>query len=204
MNIFKVLGLMLLTACVALMLANPSYAQSAAFSELVPGCVLLVMLGSTLSKRSEVRQAAEAEKLRELRAWVAAREAETGRAGRAHVNGWCVNDAWVVITPLKSSLVPSLEPRLELTSDDLAEEAAAQDLKDYVPEGQDALAHDLFAYMGKQVEEAAGRWNALKDNCPDFEWRMSAAWAQEVRKLGNAGYPVKTSDQYGVPELKEL
>jgi hypothetical protein len=73
---------------------------------------------------------------------------------------------------------------------------------EYVPEGQAELSADLQAYMGDQVLAAASRWNAFHDPLPEYRWEMNTEWAAEVKKLKvQPGYPVKVSDEYGMPEL---
>jgi hypothetical protein len=83
-----------------------------------------------------------------------------------------------------------------------AQDPEPDDLAEYSPAGQCELSRELLRLMQAQVEEAASRWDALRDPLPGYRWNMSPEWLTEVLKLNQPpSEPVEVSEEYGVPEL---
>ena len=104
------------------------------------------------------------------------------------------------------------------------EQDAPEKEPEYVPEGQADLSAMLLEYMQDQVADArTTQWTAGRRR----EWRVSAEWLEEIRKLRTNGagkllreprqrvamksvpgtvfgYPVVVADHFGVPELTAI
>jgi hypothetical protein len=103
---------------------------------------------------------------------------------------------------LREKLATSLKSRRVLVLPPV-QDPEPDDLSGYVPDGQCDLARELLRLMQAQVENAADRWDAVRDPLPNYRWHMSPEWRAEVLKLKqrSLGYPVDVGEEYGVPEL---
>lgn len=151
----------------------------------------------------------------------AARRAQVQRGGPHSVNVQAGRDITAdQADELRAKLQESLKHRDPVILPPLTEAVRSDP---YVPEGQGELSASLLELLWEQVREADAHRIG-----PQLAWHVSPEWLNEIRKIqlpdgkpawaprrrvvppGKLhaeflyGYPVVTSEEFGVPELRKL